>query len=375
MNRKLVCSMPIFKYQDLTEKLRGEILSTTSGDCLPSQNEIMRTYQVSNRTASRALQTLCDEGLIAKGEDAKTFVASPAPKQGSLVDSSSRLLTGSVVVLTLARNPFFRHCVDSLVAQCTRRGLNVFCQYATRDDIGNVNPFGVAELKPDGFVMFSYRFEPIARALQQQGHRVVIVGVSPLDTIPTLPCVSGDQQHGGILAAERLLSLGHRRIGFLHDFTDNHQLWNTRRWRGHVQALEQYGIDIQDQVVYNGMDRRDFVRNTERFVQVLNRPEAPTAYVVWTDAEAAEWIKMMNDAGKKVPGDISLIGYDGVLLGSLIDPPLDTIDAHIAAQVGYALDLLLGEELGTTVPYVSVTPSLLVRASCAPASKTAFADK
>lgn len=353
--------MPLFKYRDLTDKLRQSLRGMVAGSPLPSQNELMRQYRVSNRTVRRSLEELCGERLLVARNNGKTFaVADP------MMQTPKEPLKGSIVVLSLMHNPFFQHCVDTLVAEGTRRGLNIFCQYATNGNVDGIDALAIADMKPDGFMMFSYRFEPVAERLQDAGHRVVIVGMPPVDTVPTLPCVSGDQKHGGFLAANHLLSLGHRRVGFLHVFPDNEKFKNTRRWRGYAQALDAAGIAVNDDFLWNGQNGRDFLAEPERFTAVLNHPDAPTAYCAWTDSEATDWLLLFEGAGKKVPADISLIGYDGLLIGSLLDPPLTTVDAHIATQVGFALDLLLTDASRPAVPFVSVTPNLVVRASCAP---------
>ncbi|MBC8104104.1 MAG: substrate-binding domain-containing protein [Cytophagales bacterium] len=349
------------KHQELTSALRALASSLAPGDRFPSQNELMRRYSVSDRTVLRSLDDLRRDGIIVRQVGSGTFVANNHPNVES---ASSTTRSETIAVLALASNPFFRHCVDALTGQAAERGLRVICHYANHaPDIPDA--LTLEALSPVGYLLFSHGLAPVAHAVQARGHRVVVVGMPPVDVAADLLCVGGDQEHGGALAAQYLLDLGHRRIGYLHRDVAREDLRRSRRFQGHCRALKAAGLDLECLPIFGKGDLDAWVSDPSIARQIFAEKDAPTAFAAWTDAEAVEWLSAFRAAEVRVPGDVSIIGYDAISNGALAHPALDTIDSHISAQVRHALELLT-MKIPPVTTLISVTPTLLRRSSCAP---------
>ena len=92
-------------------------------------------------------------------------------------------------------------------------------------------------------------------------------------------------------------------------------------------------------------------------------PEAPTAVAAWNDPIAIELIDVLERIGLRVPGDVSVIGYDNSPLALNRSVPLSTIDGDITAQVEAALGLLLARSPAAARTRILVPPRLIQRAS------------
>jgi LacI family repressor for deo operon, udp, cdd, tsx, nupC, and nupG len=100
---------------------------------------------------------------------------------------------------------------------------------------------------------------------------------------------------------------------------------------------------------------------------LLQRAPHPTAVFCYNDMTAIGALRAVKAAGLRVPGDLSLVGYDDIAFAVFVDPPLTTIAQAKRALGQRAMDLALAildgqEETGD----ILLTPHLVERASCAP---------
>src|SRR5690606_5673601 len=104
---------------------------------------------------------------------------------------------------------------------------------------------------------------------------------------------------------EHLLSLGHKRIGFICG-PDRHAASHLRL-KGYRQALKSHGIAFDEALVVPGA----FTLETGRDggAALLSLPNRPTAIFASNDEMAAGAIVAVNEAGLSVPGDVSVAGY------------------------------------------------------------------
>jgi LacI family transcriptional regulator len=182
----------------------------------------------------------------------------------------------------------------------------------------------------------------------------------------TLPSVDSDNLSGAIAAAQHLIELGHRRIGFVAGRPDleSAQL----REAGYRRALETAGIAFDPDLVRVGGYRPETARDAAR--ELLLIEPRPTAIFAANDASAIETIAVARSLGLSVPADLSVVGFDNVPESALCEPPLTTIEQPIQ-RMGYeAVEMLIGLiEDPTREPTQVVLPTRLVtRASCRPAT-------
>lgn len=224
--------------------------------------------------------------------------------------------------------------------------------------------------------MISQRVEGVITTAGHLSDRKTLRGLA--DRVPTvlavrnipgsgIPAVSHDDELGGRLAAEHLISLGHRRIAQLRGPTD---IWSFEgRSRGFIDAAGEHGVEVID------IDKSTTLPTIEaghRLMEALletTRPDPPTAVFAQNDSMAVGAGAVLAENGLKVPDDVSIIGYNDIPLTEYLSPPLTTIRLP-----GYELGRLAAEMIvslieggtGKAAESVSIAPTLVVRGTTAP---------
>lgn len=184
--------------------------------------------------------------------------------------------------------------------------------------------------------------------------------------VTSLPRVVMDDVAGGRTATEYLLQLGHRRIGFVGDRTDNpfHFIWSRDRQSGYRHALESAGCTPIPSLAGEGEPSRAGARAAAR--TLLARPDRPTAIVAANDTRAIGVLEAARELGLRVPEDLSVIGYDDIEIAELVG--LTTIRQPLGRSGQRGMQLLLDRLVGGVVePVREVLPvELVVRGTTAP---------
>lgn len=188
-----------------------------------------------------------------------------------------------------------------------------------------------------------------------------VVAVDPHVGDSSVPTVDAQNFEGAVAVTEHLLSLGHRRIGFLAGRPDLESA--RRREEGYRAALGAAGIAIDPALVAVG----DFTEagSAEPARHLLTLTERPTAVVAANDLSAIQTMRTATELGLTVPGDLSVVGFDNIPESALTDPPLTTVDQSIQAQGHEAVRLLLdliehGDRDGSVAAAHSTLPTRLV---------------
>lgn len=158
-----------------------------------------------------------------------------------------------------------------------------------------------------------------------------------------VPAVHTDDAAGGRLATQHLLDLGHRRIAFLGDFEHNYYgfVSSARRRTGYEDALAAAGVEVDPALVLRGPHGREAAAALTR--EALDRPDPPTALFAASDTQAVGALEAAEALGARVPGDLSVVGYDDIELArhaglTTVAQPLEESGACGAAMVLCALE-------------------------------------
>jgi LacI family transcriptional regulator len=271
------------------------------------------------------------------------------------------------VLLPNSANPYLAEVLLGVEAACFDHGYNVIFGNANEDPKRELAYLEVLLSKQvDGIVLISTgRFRESLEMIERYEVPVVMVDRSP-DEVDTDTIIS-DNEGGGFLATEYLLSLGHRRIGCI---TGPRLLTPTNtRLEGYWQALAAAGVAPDESLIVEG----DFLHEGgySACQALMSLPHPPTAMFVCNDLMAIGALRAIHDAGLRVPDNISVIGYDGIPLGAYVVPRLTTI-AQAGHETGRAsIDILIERIRKPDMPLRNaVFPVTLVqRDSCASARK------
>jgi DNA-binding LacI/PurR family transcriptional regulator len=209
----------------------------------------------------------------------------------------------------------------------------------------------------DGALLLSLHGDDVLPAqLERAGVPTVLVGrtVGP----PTVPFVDADNRAGAREAVEHLLGLGRRTIATIAGPSD--MCAAIDRLDGYRDALEAAGIPVRKALVAEG----DFFEESgERAMRRLlaGRPDLDAVFAA-SDTMAAGALRALRAAGRHVPGDVAVVGFDDAPLATHTVPTLTTIRQPLDEMAAAAARLLV-RRIDTPragVEYV-VYPTTLVR--------------
>jgi LacI family transcriptional regulator len=210
----------------------------------------------------------------------------------------------------------------------------------------------------DGLIVSGPRSDdPSLLELLRDGFPVVLQGSLPDVSVQS---VDVDNVAGARGAVEHLLSLGHRRIACI----TNAPLVYTaaqERLAGYTEALTAAGMDC-DPILITEADF-DAPSGHLAMARLLARTTFDAVFVA-SDVVALGAIGALREAGKRVPDDVSIVGFDDIPLAAYFDPPLTTVRLP-AFELGQAAGRALVERLADrAIPHRTLLPTeLIVRGS------------
>jgi DNA-binding LacI/PurR family transcriptional regulator len=138
------------------------------------------------------------------------------------------------------------------------------------------------------------------------------------------------------------------------------------RLAGYRAALRRAGLRYDTDLVLTGDGQLDESRAATR--GLLDLADPPTAIFAYNDRSAIGCYQAIRAAGLRVGTDVSVVGFDDIVMAEWVDPPLTTVHQPRIEMGRIAVELLLAVLNGTeTVDHVVVQPRLMVRGSTGPA--------
>jgi DNA-binding LacI/PurR family transcriptional regulator len=187
---------------------------------------------------------------------------------------------------------------------------------------------------------------------------LVAVEAGPDDGVAV---VAVDQVAGAVSATQHLLDLGHETVWHISgppNFIESRQ-----RREGWRTTLEKAGAELPEPVAGDWSPAAGYDLGRR-----LSRDPAVTAVFVANDQMALGLLRAAHEAGRAVPGELSVVGFDDIPEASFFLPPLTTVRQHFGELGRRALDALVGlihgrDQSGSAEP---VAPQLVIRSSTGP---------
>ena len=183
--------------------------------------------------------------------------------------------------------------------------------------------------------------------------------------------VAADHVLGARLLTRHLIQLGHRRIGFqrLPEVFET----DSDRHAGYELALREAGIAYDPQLVISAhTGDEDYGERSLNTLMALAEP--PTAILFFTDPVAIKALSLAKARGIRVPQDLSIAGYDGVLSSGVTEPGLTTVrqaTAEMGELAAQSLLKLIAD--GDSAPAQHILPvDLIVRGSTGPGPRARY---
>lgn len=328
-----------------------------------SIKDIAAVAGVSHSTVSRAL----GKSPLVKHETAEN-IRRIAQEMGYRVSAIARGLvtnrtkTIGVVVTTIA-DPFVAEVVSGIEEMANEHGYSVFLANSGADpsrEVKMVHSF--EEQRIDGIVITASRvgalYVPILSEM-----RVPIVLLNNQHPGEFVHSVMIANVEASREAIRHLIGLGHRRIAYLGDQFGYQS--DTERFAGYREALAQADVPFQPELVVHGDGRPEGAARAME--KLLALPQLPTAVFCYNDMSALGALKCIRLSGRRVPEDVSLVGFDDLFLAQYTEPPLTTVRQPKQLMGRLAMETLLTLLSGAkSEENIKVPGELVVRQSTGP---------
>ena len=218
----------------------------------------------------------------------------------------------------------------------------------------------------DGLIVMgaSLPLDDIAAQIER-GLPVVLCDWQENESPDGIPHVSVDFHQAGVLAAQHLIALGHRQLAVIVD-----EPMQILRYEGFGAIAQEAGIILPPDYVRQGYSTIESGYTATKTLLTLS--PRPTAIFATTDWMALGAMQAVLEVGLRVPGDISIVGLDDIMVSAHISPALTTVAIPKEQLATAAMEILLSQIAGQNDASASVVipPHLIVRQSTAPVSIT-----
>ncbi|MFC5650613.1 LacI family DNA-binding transcriptional regulator [Paenibacillus solisilvae] len=258
-------------------------------------------------------------------------------------------------------NPFFSEIARSVEDLAHSEGYSVIvCSTDNKDDRVEKYIRLLEQKSVDGILIGTgVENADILRQLTEKSLSIVMIAREAVSL--KVHSVLTDNFKGGALAAEHLLSKGHRRIAVL---SENFKVTSSfERVRGFRFALFEAGIALDEADI---ISCDSSIRDGKRAAAALIRREnSPSAIFCCNDLLAIGALQAAKETGVRVPEQLSIIGFDDTILSTVTNPALTTIAQPMDQMVKLAFDLLIRslENTDEIKQRIVMQPELIVRES------------
>ena len=293
---------------------------------------------------------------------ARQVILQAAQESGFQLNENARQLkqqhaTSIMVVVKGTSNELFSEMLESIQSLVAQTSYPLIVDYLDED--ANEVLRGVQlcrEKKPLGILFlggnscnFQNHFDKIDIPC------VLVTNDAGGQKYPNLSSVTTDDRAASRSAIDALVALGHRSfamIGGDRTVSDTSRL----RYEGCLQSLKEHGIAFDEEKDYQGV-RYSYRGGYHAAKALLDAGRKFTALFAAADVMAIGAIRALNDYGLRVPEDVSVIGFDGLPLGSFLVPQLSTVSQSVPLLAKRSVEILInciengGAPRQETVPF------------------------
>ncbi|MFA6456171.1 MAG: GntR family transcriptional regulator, partial [Bacteroidota bacterium] len=298
-------------HTQIYESIKSQIVNgkLLTDQKLPTQIELAAQYNVSMITIKKALNDLIRNGYLYSIVGTGTFVA----KRSKVLNFNQQKAVG--LVLVDLKSPFFSMIMQSVEEHVSEQGYTLLLsKTAGNVDREKILIENLIRTGVEGLIIASMSHKHystgILKKLQKEDFPFVMVSYIEDKDI----CYVGtDNEAGGYIAAQHLLSIGRKHIGYINGEEGN--LLGELRKKGFLKALHEHGIQFRNeyeyrlQLKYEWNDFESGYLIGKSFFATKNRPDAVFAY---NDLSALGFMKGVQESGLKVPDDVAIIGFDDI---------------------------------------------------------------
>jgi DNA-binding LacI/PurR family transcriptional regulator len=341
--------------------------SPGTGRKRPTIRDVAREAGVSYATVSRVLN-----GREWVSPEAVRAVREAIARTGYTANAHARSLatgrSGSIAFLLtepqhlLFEDPNFSVLLRGVAQALAGRELTLILMIAaTPEERGRVLSY-LSGGHVDGVLLVSpHSGDPLLSELVRAEVPIVACG-RVLGYEQVISSVAADDRSGARSAVEHLIGAGCRRIATITGPQDTSG--GVDRLQGYTDALIAHGVTIEPARIAHG----DWGQESGAAAMRTLLAQVPDLDAVFaaSDAMAAGALPVLREAGRQVPGDVRLVGFDDLGLAATLDPPLTTV-RHPLERIAEEMVRLLTDVIAGRTPLSITVPTTLVPRSSSPA--------
>ena len=329
----------------------------------PTLQQLADELGVHKATVSRALS-----GKPGVSEVVRRQILDRADQRGFFPNGPARsLATSRTETLALVfcdetseflTNPFYSKVLAGIASETAKHEFSLaFCSLRTDRQRRSPLPKIMRERRADGYLFVGDQDDRLIRYAHNLNYPLVLVdhrfGGERFDSV-AIDNIGGARQ-----AVDYLVSLGHRRIGFVGGSL--HSPSFEERLTGYRESLMAHEIPLEASLIQIGESGAGHVNMSN----LLNLPKIPTAVFVCNDVHAMRAIRAIHERNKKVPDDFSVVGFDDSVRALECWPQLTTMHVDAETMGRTAVRRLVQRmNIGAAAPeQVLVDAKLVVRGS------------
>ena len=330
--------------------------------------EVARRAGVSMMTVSRVVNDKDGVGPATR-QRIRLLINQLGYRPSSIARGLATQRTGTLgLVVPDVANPFFADVVSGAEQVAYQQGFSLLLCNTEEDPQRELDVLQLLEEKRvDGIMLCSSRLAPgpLRQALAHYPAAVLVnQQLMPAEGTSIVGAVLLDDELGGQIIASHLVHRGHHRIGYLSGPTTSFS--GQRRGRGYHAALSTAGIEPQPGWIHACWPTVAGGQQASR--KLLNQHPELTALLCFNDLVAVGVLQAAAEAGRRVPDDLAVTGYDDIELAALVTPSLTTCRVDRETLGRRAASLLLEHLSGSLgesprIETITLKPELIVRAS------------
>ncbi|MBB6674996.1 LacI family DNA-binding transcriptional regulator [Cohnella nanjingensis] len=301
--------------------------------------EIARLAGVSRSTVSRVINNYANVPPETRAKVMKVIEQyNYVPNLSAQVLAGKRTRTIGLFMIEaghVSRDMLSNLLLASVIENASAQGYYVLTYIIRGTDdaetIRNVKDIFYQRRIDGGIFIGAANREPFIEALIAEGFTVGIVDQElPRDVEPNRIVVNFDNDRGMMMAIGHLAQLNHRDIGVVNG--DMKRFSGPNKYEGFEAAMRHYGLPIQEKwVLPGGFSEESGYEALQVFLR--SGTPLPTAMIMANDSVAFGAIRALHEAGRSVPGDLSVIGFDDHALSSRFTPALTTVKVDFAEMM------------------------------------------
>ena len=258
-------------------------------------------------------------------------------------------------------NPFFLSMLGNITRAAARRDYDVLVSFQQLSNNWHIK-YQVSN-RADGIILLGYGdysgfADKVDKLVKAGTHFVVWGATGPGLSGQTIGC---DNASGANDATLHLIRHGRENIAFFGGTTDNSPEFK-QRYEGYCAALTSAGLNIDPDLQFDADSQE--TSGASAAIALLESGRQFDAIFAASDLIAIGAIKCLRNAGKRVPEDVSVVGFDNIPAASYFNPSLTTVHQDTIAAGEQLVDQLVGMIKGEKRESQLLQPSLVVRRSC-----------